>query len=143
VIAAALSHWHGSTWQTRRLPGWRFEAALRILQELASAQRLGQTMNLAWLRKRVALGLEEMEELLDRLAQAKFVYRTEKDAWLLSRAPQDIRAADVFQLFVFDTETATESSDTYHTLLSKFGAEQRAALTPTLADLMPNPQSPT
>ena len=143
VIAAALSHWHGSTWQTRRLPGWRFEAALRILQELASAQRSGQTVNLAWLRKRVALGLEEMEELLDCLGQAKFVYRTEKDAWLLSRAPQDIRAADVFQLFVFDTETTTESSDMYHTLLSKFGAEQRAALTLTLAELMPNPQPPT
>ena len=143
VIAAALSHWHGGTWQTRRLPGWRFEAALRILQELASAQRSGQTVNLAWLRKRVALGLEEMEELLDRLAQAKFVYRTERDTWLLSRAPQDIRAAEVFQLFVFDTEARTESDDVYHALLSKFGAEQRAALAPTLADLMPDLNPPS
>ncbi len=50
VVAAALSHWHGGTWQRTRLPGWRFEAALRILQELAGAQRSGQTVNLAWLR---------------------------------------------------------------------------------------------
>lgn len=139
VVTAAFSHWHGSTWQTARLPGWRFEAALRILQELASAQRSGQTVNLAWLRKRVALGLEEMEELLERLRQANFVHRTDKDTWLLSRAPQDIPTAEVFQLFVFDAGVHGASDDVYQALLGKFAAEQRAALTPTLADLMPVP----
>lgn len=140
VVAAALSHWHGGTWQRTRLPGWRFEAALRILQELAGAQRSGQTVNLAWLRKRVALGLEEMEELLDTLKQANFVHRTDKDAWLLSRAPQDISTAEVFQLFVFDAGARGAGDDVYQSLLDKFAQEQRATLTPTLADLMPKQQ---
>lgn len=140
VVAAALSHWHGGTWQRTRLPGWRFEAALRILQELAGAQRSGQIVNLAWLRKRVALGLEEMEELLDTLKQANFVHRTDKDAWLLSRAPQDISTAEVFQLFVFDAGARGAGDDVYQSLLDKFAQEQRATLTPTLADLMPKQQ---
>lgn len=137
VISAALSHWRSSTWQSARLPGWRFGAALDILRELAGAQQLGQVRSLAWLRKRVALGLEDIEELLDTLARANFVHRTDKDGWVLSRAPQDIRAVEVFQLFVFDGGDPAASDDAYHLMLSKFGEGQRAALSPTLADLAP------
>lgn len=137
VLAAALSHWRGGTWQITRAPGWRFEAALRLLQALAEAQRAGHSTNLAWLRRHVNLGLEDMEALLERLAQANFVRRTEKDAWLLSRAPQDISTADVFRLLVFDAETKSAADDAYQTLLGKLGEQHRATLTPTLADLLP------
>lgn len=137
VIAAALSHWHAGTWQKSRLPGWRFEAALQVLQELASAQSSGHTVTLAWLRKRVDLGLDDMEELLDRLAQANIVRRAEKDAWLLSRAPQDISAAEVFRLFVFDAGSPAEAQAAHQALFSKLDTEHRTALAPTLADLAP------
>jgi membrane protein len=138
VIAAALSHWRAGTWQQSRLPGWHFEAALRVLQELASAQSSGHSVTLAWLRNRVDLGLDEMEEILDRLVQANIVRRSEKDAWLLSRAPQDISAAEVFRLFVFDAGTPVETQAAYYTaLLGKLDAEHRAALEPSLADLVP------
>ena len=141
VIAAALSHWRGGTWQTLRAPGWRFEAALRLLQALAEAQRAGHSANLAWLRRHVDLGLEEMEALLDRLTQANFVRHAEKDAWLLSRAPQDISTADVFRLFVFDAVSKNAVDDAYQSLLGKLVEQHQAALTTTLADLLPVPES--
>jgi len=137
VLAAALSYWRGSTWQSTRAPGWQFEAALHLLQALAEAQRAGHSANLAWLRRHVDLGLEEMEALLDQLTQANFVRRTEKDAWLLSRAPQDISSADVFRLFVFDAEFKSATEDAYQTLRDKLREQHQAALAPTLADLLP------
>lgn len=139
VIAAALSHWRAGTWQKTRLPGWRFEAALRVLQELAHAQSSGHSVTLAWLRKRIDLGLDEMEEILDRLARANIARRNEKDGWLLSRAPQDIRAAEIYRLFVFDAgapaPTQSEAETAFQMLLARLDAEQRSALAPTLADL--------
>ena len=140
VIAAALSHWRGGTWQLMRAPGWQFEAALRLLQALAEAQRAGHSVKLAWLSQHVDLGLDEMEALLDRLAQANFVRRADKDAWLLLRAPQEISTADVFRLFVFDAKSKSAADDAYQTLLGKLGEQYQATLTPTLADLLPAPE---
>lgn len=136
VLAAALSYWRGSTWLTPRTPGWQFEAALRLLHALATAQRAGHSVRLAWLSKQVEMGLEEMEALLDRLAQANIVRRANKDAWLLSRAPQDISTADVFHLFVFDTDAKSAAGSTYQTLLDKLKEQHQTTLTPTLADLL-------
>ena len=142
VIAASLSHWRAGTWESARLPGWHFGAALDILRELAKAQSAGQVVSLAWLRMQVALGLEDIEEILDKLMRAGMVHRTSadgrKEGWVLSRAPQDIRAADVFQLFVFDSglnEEASELQDAYHAMLKNFRQEQQSVLSPSLADL--------
>jgi membrane protein len=136
IIAAALSHWRVGTWQQARLPGWRFEAALRVLQALAGAQASGHSVTLAWLRKRVDLGLEEIEEILDRLAHAHIARRSDKDGWLLSRAPQDIGAAEVFRLFVFDAGApAAEAQGAYQAMLAKLDAQQRTALAASVADL--------
>ncbi len=143
VIAAALSHWRVGTWQKSRLPGWRFEAALSVLHELANAQASGHSVTLAWLRKRINLGLDEIEEILDRLSQANIARRSEKDAWLLSRAPQDISAAEVFRLFVFSVGKPTETQESYQALLGKLDAEQRTALAPSLADLASNTNNPS
>lgn len=135
VIAAALSHWSGSTWQKSRRAGWQFEAALRVLQELATAQASGQTVTLAWLRNRVDLGLDEMEEILDRLALANIARRSERNGWLLSRTPQDISTAEVYRLFVFDAGSAAATQSTYQHILSKLDVEQNNVLAPSLADL--------
>jgi len=106
---------------------------------LARAQTSGHTVTLAWLRTRVDLGLDEMEEILDRLVQANIARRSGKNAWLLSRAPQDISTAEIFRLFVFDAgtpaETQSQIQSAYQTLLGKLDVEHRSAFAPTLADL--------
>ncbi len=136
VIAAALSHWRAVTWQKSRRAGWHFEAALRVLRELAVAQTSGHTVSLAWLRERVDLGLDEMEEILDRLALANIARRSERDGWLLSRAPQDIRTAEVYRLFVFDADAPSATPSMYQTIIGKLDAEHHAVLALTLADLV-------
>lgn len=141
VIAAALSHWRAGTWQKSRLLGWHFEAALQLLQELAQAQTARQAATLAWLRDRVDLGLDEMEEILDRLMRADIVRRGNRGAWLLARAPKDISTAEVFRLFVFDAgslaENAVQTQSAYQAIVGKLDAEQRVALAQSLADLVP------
>ena len=134
-IAATLSHWRAGTWQASREPGWHFIAALQILQALAQAQASGHTINLANLRKRVDFGLEEIEEVLHRLEQNNLARRTEKDAWLLSRAPQDIQLAEVYRLFVFDPSQLETLPAIYRDLITQLKTAQQATLTPALADL--------
>jgi len=141
VIAAALSHWRGSAWQRTRQPGWQFTAGLQMLGELAAAQRMGHTVNLAWLRQRVQLGLEDLEEILDRLRAANIVRRAEGGRWLLSRAPQDISAGDVYRLFIFDAARAAPSKeeDRLSQLVSELARNEHQALTVSLAELFPPP----
>jgi membrane protein len=144
IIAAALSHWRGSAWQRHKFPGWRFAAALLVLGELAETQRAGRTASLATLRRRVHFGLDDLEEILDRLRAANLVRRAEDGNWLLSRAPQDIRAADVYRLFIFDAaqaDTAIED-DRISKLMAELAREEHAPLAITLAQLFPAPAAP-
>ena len=141
VIAASLSHWHGSAWQHRRHPGWRFVAGLRVLGELVEAQHTGHTVTLAALRRRVQLGLEDLEEILDRLRGANIVRRAEHGGWLLSRTPDEISAGDVYRLFIFDTADSPLARE--HDRLSKLVADiargEEAVLKISLAELFAPP----
>lgn len=138
VIAAALSHWKGSAWRQLKHPGWRFGAGLRVLGQLAMAQRSGHTVTLASLRHRVQLGLEDLEEILDRLRTANIVRRAEHGGWLLSRAPDDIRAADVYRLFIFDAaQTAPATDEGLDQLVAEIARGEQAALQTTLSELFP------
>jgi membrane protein len=139
VIAAALSHWKGSAWQQLKHPGWRFAAGLRVLGQLATAQHSGHTVTLASLRHRVQLGLEDLEEILDRLRAANIVRRAEHGGWLLSRAPDDIRAADIYRLFIFDTARTgpAREGDRLEQLVDDIARGEQAALQISLAELFP------
>lgn len=139
VLAAALSHWRAGTWQQERKPGWRFEAALQVLSALARVQRQGHTTRLSALCHQVDLGLEEMEELLERLRAGNYVRRAEKNGWLLSRAPQDIRLADLFHLLVFDVGSRQRNETAHGALLHALVETQDRALDGTLADLLAAP----
>lgn len=141
IIAAALSHWRGGAWQRRKFPGWRFAAALQVLGELAEAQRAGRTVGLGTLRRHVHFGLDELEEILDELRAANLVRRTESGGWLLSRAPQDIRAADIYRLFIFDAAQAetTLAGDRVSRLMTELARKEHEPLAITLAELFPAP----
>ncbi len=141
IIAAALSHWRGGAWQRRKFPGWRFAAALQVLGELAEAQRDGRTVGLGTLRRHVHFGLDELEEILDELRAANLVRRTESGGWLLSRAPQDIRAADIYRLFIFDAAQAetTLAGDRVSQLMTELARKEHEPLAITLAELFPAP----
>jgi membrane protein len=143
VIAAALSHWRGSAWRRSKRPGWRFVAALQVLRELIEAQRTGHATKLVSLRQQVQLGLEDLEEILDRLYVANLVRRADNGEWLLSRAPQDIRGADVYRLFVFDAgQMPSKETDQLNHLIADMAQGKAEALQVTLADLFPQTPQP-
>jgi membrane protein len=141
VIAAALSHWRGGAWLQRRYPGWSFVAALRVLGELVAAQHSGHTVTLAALRRRVQLGLEDLEEILDQLRAANIVRRAEHGSWLLSRSPDEIRAADVYRLFVFDMSESplVREHDRLERLVAEIARGEEAVLSVSLAELFAPP----
>lgn len=137
VIAATLSHWKNSVWRQSRHPGWRFAASLRVLGQLLAGQRSGHTVTLAWLHQRVRLGLEELEEILDRLRAANLARRAEQGGWLLSRAPDDIRAADIYRLFVFDPAPMAPADDRLDRLVADIARGEQAALQMSLVEIFP------
>lgn len=104
LVAASLSHWRGGAWQIEKTPGRLFYDVLRILRALHAAQQAGEAVRLQELRGEVRLGLEEIEDVLERLSAANWAHRVAGNAWALSRSPADIRIADVFRQFVFKPE---------------------------------------
>ena len=107
VIAAALSHWRGGTWQLMRAPGWQFEAALRLLQALAEAQRAGHSVKLAWLSQHVDLGLDEMEPCsIGWRKRISCVAPIRMLGCCCARRRKS--TADVFRLFVFDAKSKAQ-----------------------------------
>jgi len=101
VIAAALPYWHSQIWPHQRTARDEFMHALVTLQALYRAQQRGETLRLEKLQGKLHVGLEESEEILERLEAAQWVSRTAGNGWVLSRSPELITLADVFDEFVF------------------------------------------
>jgi len=101
VIAAALPYWHSQIWPHQRTARDEFIHALVTLQALYRAQQRGETLRLEKLQGKLHVGLEESEEILEQLEAAQWVSRTAGNSWVLSRNPELITLADVFDEFVF------------------------------------------
>lgn len=133
-LAALLSHWRGASWYETQRPGWRFGAALRLLLLLAGAQHTGHGTTLAWLRKQLDLGLDDVEDLLEQLRRAHYVRRAEKGNWRLARAPAEIVTGDLFRLFAFNP--VQEGTQAIQPMIDRLLAAQRDALNVTLDQLV-------
>lgn len=101
-VAAALSNWSAGTWRTAKTAGRDFVNALRLLRVLVEHHKTGTTADLKGLRRRLGLGMEELEALLRRLAGAGWVAQAAGSRWVLARDPGEIQVADVYRLFVMD-----------------------------------------
>lgn len=117
VIAAALPYRHSGIWRHRRRAQDEFLRALTALQALFRAQRNGEALRLEKLQEKLHVGLEESEELLERLETARWVSRTTSGGWVLSRDPGEISLTDVFHEFVFTPELPGNLPDCLKTAL--------------------------
>ncbi len=106
VIAAALPYWNTSVRQGGEGVGQEFFAALAILKVMYQAHQAGETLNLQRLLHESGLGLEEAEDILDRLNEVNWVGNVEGGGWTLTRSAEAIRLADVYRVFVFDPDRA-------------------------------------
>lgn len=132
-LTVIVSRLRGATWQRTARTGWRFDATLHLMVLLANAQHTGHGTTLHWLQQQVGLGVDDVEDLLERLRQAHYVRRAEKGNWLLSRAPSDITVGDLYRMFVF--EPRPNADGTPQQIIEQLNTAQQAVLGKTLAQL--------
>jgi len=76
--------------------GWTFVDVLQVLDLLYKAQRKGETLTVAELRKSsISLAHHEMNELLEHLQRIKWVNQSTNGEWLLSK---DMKEASLYDL---------------------------------------------
>ncbi|MBU1689410.1 MAG: YihY family inner membrane protein [Gammaproteobacteria bacterium] len=104
VIAAALPYWNSSIRQGGKIAGQEFFAALAVLKVIYQAHQTGETPSLLRLLHASDLGLEEIEDVLERLNEMNWVGSVEGGGWTLTQSAEEIRLADVYRVFVFDPD---------------------------------------
>jgi len=104
VIAAALPHWNTPIRQGGGAAGRGFFAALAVLKAIYQAHQAGETLSLQRLLDESDLGLEDIEDILDRLNEVNWVGSVEGGGWTLIRSAEGIRLADIYRVFVFDPD---------------------------------------
>lgn len=104
VIAASLSYWRMPT-ARQATPTGMLLSALRVLRVLSDGQRQGRVHDLFGLSRSLHLSYDVLEDLLDTMADAGMVCKTEDDGWVLLRDAGHIRAAELLRLFVLDRES--------------------------------------
>ncbi|MGH8711216.1 MAG: YihY family inner membrane protein [Burkholderiales bacterium] len=106
VIAASLANWRGEADPQKQAPGYQFYHALQILRSLYQSLKTGEVASLPRLRKQLRLGIEEIEDVLQRLNAASWVRKAAGEGWVLARDAEQLTVADVYRLFVFDPQHA-------------------------------------
>ncbi len=115
AAAAVLPEWRERTSQAAPLPGSQFLDALQVLRVLWETKRAGEPANERRLHRAVKLPIDRLEAILDTMRAAGWVGRSRR-TWTLTRDAADIRAADVYHLFVFRGSTHAPPRETGHEL---------------------------
>lgn len=97
VLSACLSYWRNDAWRWDSGQGTRFEQALLILLVLAQAHRDGEILHINTLRRRVGLGIDIANRLLEQMAQIRWVEASRDGDWVLAVDLDRIRLIDVFE----------------------------------------------
>jgi membrane protein len=121
VLTAALPVVKYERWWHVARPGGAFIDAMAVLRVLYVARQTGSSaaVDAFGIRAQTRIGFEEAEALLERMLKAGWVGRIRADAprrvqfgkrindgrdvWTLLANPEQLRLADVYRLFVFNT----------------------------------------
>lgn len=107
VIAASLSHWRAPVAQ--HLPSTaQLLNALHVLQIMVKGMQQGRVSTFQELSGSLSLGYDELEKILEKLANANMVCKAEGQGWLLMRDASHIRAAELLRLFVLDCSPSSD-----------------------------------
>ena len=110
LIAASLSHWRGGSIKPL-LPPTQLYYALRILKMMNEGMRSGTVSNLPVLSKRLHIGFDSLEQILEKLAQINIVRKLSEQGWSLIRDAEHVQAGELYRLFVFDPATLPAQED--------------------------------
>jgi membrane protein len=112
VVAASLSHWRSQS-SSQLTSSARLINALRVLQLMEKSFQQGAVLQFHVLSQQLVLGYDELEWVLDKLADAHLVCKVAADGWVLIRSPEQISATEILHLFVLDSSAllAEKSKD--------------------------------
>lgn len=98
VLTASLPHWHGDAWRVpREHPDQRFRDALQVVRLLMGTGDRG--LALPVLQRRVRLGYDDLETVLEPLAVAGLVRQVRPGGWLATAGAWRATVGDVWVLF--------------------------------------------
>lgn len=110
VLSACLSYWHNDAWRWPRGHGTRFEQAMLLLLALAKAHQNGEVLHINTLRRRAGIGIDVANQLLERMAEKKWVEASRDGNWLLAVDLGHIRLIEVFEQVVTSLQTDKDAS---------------------------------
>ncbi|MES2353214.1 MAG: YihY family inner membrane protein [Pseudomonadota bacterium] len=144
VITASLSYWRGSAWRVQESPRQRFHDALRVLRTLHLACEENQGISLSQLRHTIPIGLERLEDLLDRLLEAGVIRKNPTKQYFLVKRPEEICLVDIYRLFVLEANAGaqiTTSDENLAALIVKISENMEENLGLTLESTFTTPAS--
>ena len=109
VLSASLSYWHGNGWRWDNHHGTRFEQAVQILAALARAHQSGEVLHIDQLRRKVELGIDATQQLLEQMTAKQWVESTRDGEWILACSSQRISLLTVFELVVSPLNSEVDS----------------------------------
>ncbi|MBK9160820.1 MAG: YihY family inner membrane protein [Nitrosomonadales bacterium] len=110
VIAASLSHWRTPV-ERHLQPAAKLLDALHVLQVMADGMVRGKVSTFPELSRSLNIGYDDLEQLLETLADAGMVRKTGKQGWLMIRDAAHIRVSELLRLFVMDFATLPGGQD--------------------------------
>lgn len=102
VLTASLSHWRSKCVVQPLSAEMKFYYSLRILKVMSEGLRSGVTQTLPTLSKKLLLGYDSLEELLEKMSTINLVQRVMVRSWVMVRAPEHVQVMELYRLFVFD-----------------------------------------
>ncbi len=112
LITASLSHWRTGHIQHYE-PVVQLYCAMRILRAMDEGMDSGTVQTLASLSTKLSIGFDVLEQILDKLEQANMVRKDAESGCVLVRNTRNLRASELYHLFVFDTSVlAAQQGDT-------------------------------
>ena len=104
LIAASISHWRGSSTKPVSAAAQLFYA-LRILKVMDVGLRDGSVQNLHMLSRKLHLGFDSIEQILEKLSQINLVRKLSGHGWSMIRNADHVQAGELYRQFVFDPAT--------------------------------------
>lgn len=109
ILAATLPELQNQRERVASYPGSRVLAAAHLLRALALAQRAGTPSQLEALLEQPGCSHRDTEGVLEEMADAGWIARTEDEKWVLVCDPEGLTVRNVFEHFAFSTRHAEET----------------------------------
>lgn len=109
IIAASVSHWR-STHALKLDQAAQLYFALAMLKLMDEGLHHGEVQDLPSLSRRLRIGYEDVERILQKLADARMVGKLAGLGWGMVRAPERIRLSELTRLFLLDPGTLPQQA---------------------------------